>query len=73
MKTLLLEPGVGFNTPGITLFPFEQLTFREENVRLLRFNRDDPTGPRENETKTIALSEDMTALLQALSENTAEN
>lgn len=39
-KVLLLEFGVGFNTPGIIRFPFEQMTAENENWTLVRFNKD---------------------------------
>ena len=40
-KTLvLLEFGVGFNTPGIIRFPFEQMTYENSNWKLIRFNKD---------------------------------
>ncbi len=39
-KVLLLEFGVGFNTPGIIRFPFEQMTSQNKNWTLVRFNKD---------------------------------
>jgi len=39
-KVLLLEFGVGFNTPTIIRFPFERQTIHNENWYLVRFNRD---------------------------------
>lgn len=41
-KLLLLEFGVGFNTPSIIRFPFESMAAACPNVRLVRFNRDFP-------------------------------
>ena len=38
-KTLLLEFGIGFNTPGIIRFPFETMTFKIPEWTLVRFNR----------------------------------
>ena len=35
-NVLLLEFGVGFNTPGIIRFPFEQMTSQNENWKLIR-------------------------------------
>lgn len=37
---LLLEIGVGFNTPGIIRFPFEEIANEYENTALVRINRD---------------------------------
>ena len=39
-KVILLEFGVGFNTPGIIRFPFEQMTLKKHNFKLIRFNKD---------------------------------
>ena len=39
-KVLLLEFGVGFNTLGIIRFPFEQMTSKNKNWTLIRFNKD---------------------------------
>ncbi|MDC7235072.1 MAG: hypothetical protein PQJ58_17700 [Spirochaetales bacterium] len=38
---LLLELGVGFNTPSIIRFPFEKLAAGDWNIELVRVNRDD--------------------------------
>ncbi len=38
-KTVLLEFGIGFNTPAIIRFPFESLTFNNLDWTLVRFNR----------------------------------
>ncbi len=65
-KTLLLELGVGYNTPAIIRFPFERLTYREKNVYLVRLNRDYPGGAPENQKKTIAFREDMAGVLNSL-------
>jgi len=39
-KVLVLEFGVGFNTPSIIRFPFEKRTAENENWHLVRINRD---------------------------------
>lgn len=39
-KTLLLELGVGYNTPSIIRFPFETMTNKFSKWNLARFNRD---------------------------------
>ena len=41
-KTLLLEFGVGYNTPVIIRFPFEKLASQHSNITLVRINRDHP-------------------------------
>lgn len=39
-NTLLLELGVGYNTPTIIRFPFERLASQADNITLVRINRD---------------------------------
>ncbi|WP_455645508.1 SIR2 family NAD-dependent protein deacylase [Methanosphaera sp.] len=39
-KTVLLEFGIGFNTPGIIRFPFESMTTKVKEWNLARFNKD---------------------------------
>jgi NAD-dependent SIR2 family protein deacetylase len=39
-KTLLLEFGVGFNTPAIIRFPFESIAAEYDDWNLVRFNKD---------------------------------
>lgn len=39
-KTVLLEFGIGFNTPAIIRFPFETMTVKLPKWKLVRFNKD---------------------------------
>jgi len=39
-RVVLLELGVGFNTPGIIRFPFERFALKHPNATLIRVNRD---------------------------------
>ena len=63
---MLLELGVGFNTPTIIRFPFERMTYQNKDVYLIRLNAEYPEPIEENARKTISFDEDMTAVLQAL-------
>lgn len=63
---VLLELGVGFNTPGIIRFPFEELVAARPDAVLIRANRDNPYGVFENRNRTISFTEDMGELLQNL-------
>lgn len=65
-RLVLLELGVGYNTPVIIRFPFEQITYQNPNATLIRLNRDFPQGPEENSGRTIAFWEDMQEVLRAL-------
>ncbi|MDR3597105.1 Sir2 silent information regulator family NAD-dependent deacetylase [Clostridium sp.] len=65
-KVVFLELGVGFNTPTIIRYPFEQITYVNSNATIIRLNRDYPDGPVENENKTIAFEEDMMEVISTL-------
>jgi NAD-dependent SIR2 family protein deacetylase len=65
---VLLELGVGFNTPGIIRFPFERIVLGTPGATLVRLNRDDPQGPAENAGRTVAFSEDLSATVGLLAE-----
>ena len=41
MRLVLLEMGVGFNTPTIIRYPFEQMAMEWSNSLLVRFNRNE--------------------------------
>ncbi|MEI5907442.1 Sir2 family NAD-dependent protein deacetylase [Bacillus spongiae] len=58
-KIVYLEMGIGFNTPGIIRYPFEQMTYHNEKAMLIRLNREHPEGAKENRNKTIAFTENM--------------
>ena len=67
-KIVLLEMGVGYNTPSIIKYPFEQITAQALDATLVRMNRDNPEVSDHNRDKTIAFSEDILALLTYLNE-----
>jgi hypothetical protein len=65
-KLVLIELGVGFNTPGIIRFPFERLAYEYENVTLIRVN-DRYTNVAyelENNTNVITMKEDCATFIQ---------
>ena len=63
---LLLEIGVGFNTPGIIRFPFEQMVYNNINTHLVRINKDYAFASREIEDKTILFNEDTNKIVEEL-------
>lgn len=65
-RTVFLELGVGFNTPGIIRNPFEQLTYNNPEAVLIRINKNDPDGIPENRAKTISFDEDLMEILSLL-------
>lgn len=65
-----LEFGVGFNTPGIIRYPFEQMTYQNPSATLIRFNRDYPYGIKENAGRTVSFDEDILRVVQYMKSNT---
>lgn len=66
-KVLLLEFGVGFNTPGIIRFPFERLTFIHDNFKLIRFNDKYRMVPDEIKNRSISVSDDINEIIDLVS------
>lgn len=58
-KLVLLELGVGFNTPTIIRFPFEKLIREHENITLIRLNLDQAVVPESQEARAIGINADM--------------
>lgn len=67
-NVVLLEIGVGFNTPGIIRFPFEQMTANNLRTTLIRINKDYPSPMLEIENKTISFDEDTNKIIEDLKE-----
>ncbi len=65
-RIVFLELGVGYNTPGIIRFPFEQMTYANPSATLIRINRDYPHGAKENAKRTVSFDENMAEVIQAL-------
>lgn len=58
-KLVLLELGVGFNTPMIIRFPFEKLVREHENVSLVRLNLDQAMVPESFGKRAVGINADM--------------
>ena len=67
-NVVLLEIGVGFNTPGIIRFPFEQMTANNVKTTLIRINKDYPLPMLEIRNKTISFDEDTNKIIEDLKE-----
>ncbi len=69
-RLLLLEFGVGYNTPVIIRFPFERMSAQFPQATLVRFNRDYPQSsillPRHRFT---AFAEDLPQIMNHLTNN----
>lgn len=58
-KGVLLELGVGFNTPTIIRFPFEKMTGENKNLSLIRLNMNEAVVPESFGNRAIGISGDM--------------
>ena len=67
-NVVLLEMGVGFNTPGIIRFPFEQMTYQHLKTTFIRMNKDYPRVRQEIQSKAISFDEDINKILNDLKE-----
>ena len=56
---VFLELGVGFNTPVIIRYPFEQMTHDNPNSTLIRLNRSHPDAIPQNRDRTIGFDEEI--------------
>ena len=65
-NVVLLEIGVGFNTPGIIRFPFEQMTANNVKTTLIRINKDYPLPMLEIRNETISFDEDTNKIIEDL-------
>ena len=65
-NVILLEIGVGFNTPGIIRFPFEQMVADNEKTILIRINKEYPLPMLKIKNKTISFDEDTNKIIEDL-------
>ena len=65
-RLLLLEFGVGFNTPGIIRLPFEQMASQFPGATLVRLNRDNPEPALPDLQRYISFTEEIASVLASL-------
>lgn len=58
-KLVLLELGVGFNTPTIIRFPFEKMVREHDNISLIRLNLDQAVVPESFGNRAVGINADM--------------
>lgn len=58
-QVVLLELGVGFNTPVIIRFPFEKLVREKKNFTLIRLNKDEAVIPESFGNRGIGIGGDL--------------
>ncbi|MDO4168952.1 MAG: Sir2 silent information regulator family NAD-dependent deacetylase [Lachnospiraceae bacterium] len=58
-KTVLLELGVGFNTPTIIRFPFEKMAKEHDSISLIRLNMDEAVVPESLANRALGINADI--------------
>ena len=62
-KMVLLEIGVGFNTPGIIRFPFERMAEENEDTYLVRINKEYPSAILDINDKLVSFNENVSKII----------
>jgi len=65
-RCVLLELGVGYNTPGIIRFPFEQMASANSGMTLIRLNRDFPERQMKGKGQFVGMDENVIKIIQDL-------
>ena len=65
-KVVLIELGVGFNTPSIIRFPFEKLAKENESYSLIRLNKNDPLIPECIKDRSVSFIDDIVKVINSL-------
>lgn len=66
MKTLFLELGVGYNTPGIIKYPFWQMTHENSEAVYICINQGEGYVPKEIQKQSICISADIGEILKEI-------
>lgn len=65
-SVVYIEIGVGFNTPGIIKYPFEEMVYKNPKATLIRINKDYPASIKENKESTISFDEGILEIINNL-------
>ena len=65
-KTLFLELGVGYNTPGIIKYPFWQMTCENPNALYVCINQGQALGPKKITERAIYVDRDINEAMDSL-------
>ncbi len=68
-RLLLLEFGIGYNTPGIIRLPFEQFAQKFPHTTLVRFNPNHPDPYLQDLPRFVAFTEDISQILNDISKS----
>ena len=65
-RAVLLELGVGFNTPVIIRFPFETMTLQNESFHLIRINKESELAIQSISDRSVLIDEDISTSINML-------
>ena len=63
---VLLELGVGFNTPGIIRIPFEKMVYENNNWNFIRINQDNCMTLFDIEDRSVLVADDINIVVNGL-------
>lgn len=72
-RVVLLELGVGFNTPTIIRFPFERMVRRNENWSLIRLNLEEAFVPGSFGKRAVGIGADIAKSICDITKGVEEN
>ena len=64
---VLLELGVGFNTPTIIRFPFEKMVRENKKYKLIRLNLNEAIVPESFGERAIGINADLKQTIEEIS------
>lgn len=59
LRTVFLELGAGFNSPGVIRHPFQRLAYRYPKAALIRMNQEFPKVPEKIKDRSVEIAEDI--------------
>ncbi len=65
-KRVLLELGIGYDTPVIIRYPFEKLAFEHHKTKLIRVNLNHGYIPENIKSKSVFIEQDITEFLSKI-------
>ena len=66
LKTVFLELGVGYNTPGIIKYPFLNMTARDKNNTYICLNYGEAYAPDQIRKQSVCVNEDIGEILNQI-------
>lgn len=71
-SVVLLELGVGFNTPAIIRFPFEKLMCERKNWALIRLNLEEAAVPESFGNRAVGINQDIAGSVMDIANRISE-